>query len=137
MPPTRRSVRERKAAGGGAGPLRRLRRLCLALPGAVEHLSHGEPTWRVRTGGPTFAMFDNHHHGAAHVSVYLASPVEVQQALVTTDPERYWVPPYVGHRGWVAIILDTDPDWTTVERLLRAAFERLAAPPPSARRRQR
>jgi predicted DNA-binding protein (MmcQ/YjbR family) len=73
-------------------------------------------------------MFDNHHHGAAHVSVYLASPAEVQQALVAAEPERYWVPPYVGHRGWVAVVLDTGPDWERVGELVRAAFEFLALP---------
>lgn len=125
---SRSPVKARKAAGGGAAQLRRLRPLCLGLPGAVEHRSHGEPTWRVREGGPTFAMFDNHHHGAPEISVWLASPPEVQEALVAAAPARYRVPPYVGVRGWVAVVLDAGTDWRALAGLLRAAFERQAAP---------
>lgn len=131
------AVRARKRVGGGARELGRLRALCLALPGAVEHLSHGEPTWRRGPGGLTFAMFDNHHHGGAHVSVYLAAPPEVQRALVAAEPDRYWVPPYVGHRGWVAVILDTGPDWERVGELVRAAFDFQGAPRRAPRRRAR
>jgi hypothetical protein len=46
----------------------RLRRICMALPEANEKLSHGEPTWFAGKG-KVFAMLDDHHHGAAHLSV--------------------------------------------------------------------
>jgi predicted DNA-binding protein (MmcQ/YjbR family) len=124
----------RKAAGDGPGSLGRLRKLCLGLPGAVEQVSHGEPTWRVGPTGRVFAMYDDHHHGAAHVSVWLPTPPEVQQGLVAAEPERYWVPPYVGHRGWVAVILDGRTDWTMLGRLVRSAYEAVSR--PRARRRQ-
>ena len=128
------STRARKAAGGGAPELKRLRQLCLALPGAIEKPSHGEPTWFTGPKGKVFAMFDNHHHGAAHISVHVAAPMELQQVLVKADPDRYWVPPYVGHRGWVGVILDTSPDWDEVAGLLRASFEHVRAPKPRAKR---
>jgi hypothetical protein len=76
-------------------------------------------------------MFDNHHHGAAHTSVYVPATHEVQAALVADDPERYWVPPYVGHKGWVAIILDTGPDWRMVARLVQEGFAMVATPKSS------
>ena len=118
--------------GTGAPILERVRRILLALPGAIEKPSHGEPTWFTGPKGKVFAMFDDHHHGAAHVSVWLATPVEVQQALVAKEPARYFVPPYVGVRGWVGAVLDAaaDPDWDAIEALARGAFQRVAAPKP-------
>lgn len=115
--------------GSGAAELARLRPLCLAIDGAFEKLSHGEPTWFTGPKGKCFAMFDNHHHGAEHVSVWIPAPPDVQRALVASQPERYWVPPYVGHKGWVAIVLDTKPDWKVVASMLKEAFALVAAPP--------
>jgi hypothetical protein len=117
-----------RTARPGQGELDRLRAIVLALPGAVEKLSHGEPTWFTGPKGKVFAMFDDHHHGAAHVSVWLATPAEVQQALVAKEPARYFVPPYVGVRGWVGAFLDADPDWDAIEALARGAFQRVATP---------
>ena len=77
-------------------------------------------------------MFDNHHHGAPHISAYFAATVDVQEVLVAQDPARYWVPPYVGHKGWVAVVLDTRPDWKAVARLAQESFTMIASP---ARRR--
>lgn len=121
-------VRARKAAGGGGTELARLRKILRSIPGAVEKLSHGEPTWFTGEKGRVFAMFDNHHHAGAHISVYVPAPPGLQQMLVTAEPERYWVPPYVGHKGWVALILDQSPDWDRVELLVRAAFDEMARP---------
>ena len=122
------TVAGRKASGGGQAELAHLRKILLAIPGAVEKLSHGEPTWFTGEKGRVFAMFDNHHHGAAHISVYLPVPPELQKALVAAERERYWVPPYVGHKGWVAIILDGKPDWDRVELLAHEAFRELSRP---------
>jgi predicted DNA-binding protein (MmcQ/YjbR family) len=122
-------VRARKAAGGGGAELERLRKICLAIPGAVEKPSHGEPTWFTGPKGKVFAMFDNHHHGGAHISVYVPASHEVQEMLVAQDPDRYWVPPYVGKKGWVAIVLDTEPDWKAVARLVQEGFATVASPP--------
>src|SRR5690606_28743350 len=61
-------TRARSAAG--ARVLERLRAICLALPEANERVSHGEPTWFAGKG-KVFAMFDDHHHGADRVAVWL------------------------------------------------------------------
>jgi predicted DNA-binding protein (MmcQ/YjbR family) len=131
----RGTVRSRKAAGGGGGELARLRAICLAIPGAVEKLSHGEPTWFTGPRGKVFAMFDNHHHGGEHISAYFAATMDAQEMLIAQDPQRYWRPPYVGHRGWIAVILDTGPDWEAVEHLAREAFAMIAAPRRKSSRR--
>src|SRR3977135_1598062 len=65
----------------------RLRRICMALPEANEKLSHGEPTWFAGKG-KVFAMLDDHHHGAAHLSVWLPQPLRGQEDLIDSEPRR-------------------------------------------------
>ncbi len=102
-------------------PLERLRAICLALPDATEKMAWGEPTFRVRD--KLFAQFDNHHHGADHVAVWLAMPLGAQEGLVYAEPRRFFVPPYVGKRGWVGVRLDGRPDWQHIEDLVREAYK--------------
>jgi hypothetical protein len=101
-------------------PVDRLRAICLALPETIEKLSHGEPTWHVR--GRMFATLDDHHHGEDRLAVWLAAALGDQETLVASDPERFFVPPYVGHRGWVGVRIDGRPDWRVVTRLVRDAY---------------
>src|SRR5688500_6335971 len=104
------SVSARKGRARKSVELEKLRKLCLSIEGAVEKTSHGEPTWFAGKGGKVFAMFDDHHHGAPHISVWIPTPaIEVQRGLVKSNPDRFWVPPYVGSKGWVGVILDTGP----------------------------
>ena len=110
----------------GNAPTVRLRKICLALPDATEKIAWGEPTWRV--GGKLFAQMDTHHHGADHIAVWLPMPLGAQEALVEADAEQFFVPPYVGHRGWVGVRIDRDPDWGVVAGLVEEAY-RLIAPP--------
>jgi hypothetical protein len=110
---------------GDRRTVERLRAICLALPEANERLSHGEPTWFAGKG-KSFAMLDNHHHGAPHLSVWLPQPPGVQESLIDSDPERFFRPPYVGPSGWVGVVLDTGPDWGMVEGLVREAFVHVA-----------
>ncbi len=105
--------------------LERLRKICLALPEANERVSHGEPTWFAGKG-KCFAMLDDHHHGAAHVSVWLPLPPGAQADLVASAPERFFRPPYVGASGWVGVVLDEKPDWELVASLVRDAFVHVA-----------
>lgn len=125
--------------------LARIRATCLAQPEATEQVAWGEPTWRL--GGKLFAQFDDHHHGGAHVSVWLPAPEGAQAALIDAEPEHIWRPPYVGHKGWIAVKLDTDPPWSMVEALVAQAYQliaskqrpkrpKLTAGRPTARRRR-
>lgn len=107
--------------------LARLRAICLALPEAQERLSHGEPTWFAGKG-KVFAMLDDHHHGAEHISVWLPAGLGAQEALVDSDPKRYFRPPYVGGSGWVGVTLDTRPDWSSVAWLVEQAYRHVAHP---------
>ena len=109
----------------GKEPLARLRAICLALPEATEKISHGEPTWFAGKG-KVFAMLDDHHHGAAHLSVWLPAGVGAQEMLIESDPKRYFRPPYVGGQGWVGVVLDTRPDWVKVAWLVEQAYRLVA-----------
>jgi len=88
--------------------LRRVRRICLAMPEATEKLSHGEPTFFVRK--KVFTMFANNHHGDGHIGIWIPAPPGLQALLIHDAPETYFRPPYVGVRGWVGIELDAIGD---------------------------
>ena len=81
-----------------------------------------------------FATFDNHHHGAPHVGVWLAMPLGAQEALVYQDPKRFFVPPYVGPRGWVGVRLDGRPSWKQVETVVRESYDSIKNKNPLPRR---
>lgn len=105
--------------------LERLRWICLALPETTERQSHGEPTWFVRDK-KTFVTYANHHHDD-RLAFWCAAPEGFQRMLVEAAPRRFFVPPYVGTRGWVGIRLDVEPDWDEIERMVEAAY-RMVAP---------
>lgn len=109
-----------------AAILKKLRKACLALPEIEERESHGAPCWFIR-GKKQLAAFDDHHHGVDHVAVWMPAGPGVQDSLVEMDPDRFFSPPYVGHRGWIGVRLDRDTDWDEVAGLLEDAF-RLVAP---------
>ncbi len=119
MPPVTRSRAKDNAL------VERLRKVCLALPEANERVSHGEPTWFAGKG-KVFAMLDNHHHGAAHLGVWLPQPRGAQERLISADRTRFYRPPYVGPKGWVGVVLDTAPDWKRVAELVRDAYSFVA-----------
>jgi predicted DNA-binding protein (MmcQ/YjbR family) len=106
--------------------LKRLREICLALPEATEKPfgGHTDPTWRVRD--KIFVMFNGADHGD-EVSLWCKAPPGAQDVLVAGDPARFFVPPYVGHNGWVGVRLDLPVDWDFVAGLVTDSY-RLTAP---------
>ena len=83
--------------------LERVRRICEALPGTTEKLSHGEPTFFV--GKKVYVMFSNNHHGGGHIAVWVPAPLGLQDVLIEASPKTFYKPPYVGVRGWIGIEL--------------------------------
>jgi predicted DNA-binding protein (MmcQ/YjbR family) len=100
----------------------RLRAICLALPGAAEKPMRRGPTYRVNDR--IFAM-ERPHDGA--VAVWCKAPAGSQAVLIGADPDRFFVPPYVGPKGWIGIRLDKRPDWNEVAALIERSY-RLIAP---------
>ena len=104
--------------------LERLRRLCLSIPGSIEKISHGEPTFF--TPRRVFAMFANNHHGDGHVAVWLPAGPGVQEAMIEEAPDIFFRPPYVGPAGWIGVeMAKIDDDW--LGALIREAFNRTVA----------
>lgn len=105
--------------------LARLRKICLGLPEAAEKEAWGDPTWRVRT--KIFAMQKGNVAGH-RPSLWLKAGDGVQAALVDADPALFFVPPYVGHQGWIGVHLDGGRlDWSMLEDLIEESY-RLTAP---------
>lgn len=105
-------------------PLDQLRALCTAFPEVTERLSHGEPTWFVRDK-KTFVTYANHHHDD-RLGFWCAAPPGAQAVLVEGDPVRFFVPPYVGHRGWLGVYLDVEVDWEHVALIVEDAYRAVA-----------
>ncbi|MGH2585390.1 MAG: MmcQ/YjbR family DNA-binding protein [Dehalococcoidia bacterium] len=102
-------------------PLARVRALCLGLPETEERLSHGEPTFFVQ-GKRVFVMYANHHHNDGRLGLWCNAPPGVQRELIEKDSRRFFVPPYVGYRGWIGVRLDVDPDWEEIAGIIERAY---------------
>ncbi len=101
-----------------------LRRACLALPGVEERINHGMPTFAVvkRT-----AFCNLHEHPAdGRPPLWFKAAAGVQAELVDQEPERFFVPPYVGPRGCVGLRLDVDLDWDEVAAVVEDAWRLVA-----------
>ena len=103
-------------------PIAHLRRICLALPEAVEAAGVGSPSFTVRK--KIFAM---HHPQGGRPSLWLKAPRGFQDMVVSSEPERYFVPPYVGHHGWVGVWLDVEVDWDVMTDWIEESY-RMTAP---------
>jgi hypothetical protein len=104
---------------------RRMRALAADLPEVTERVSHGALTFFVR-GKRTLAYLSDDHHGDGRLALIYPAPPGVQAEVLAADPERFFRPPYVGHRGWVGLRLDLDPDWDEVADVLEEAYRTIA-----------
>jgi hypothetical protein len=107
--------------------LARIREICLALPEVTERLSHGAPTFFVRGKRP-FLMVLTNHHGDGRFAIWCAAEGGIQEVLVEADPERFFRPPYVGHRGWLGLRLDLSLDWEELTGIVEDAYAEIAPP---------
>jgi hypothetical protein len=107
--------------------LETVRQICLVFPEASERPSHGEPTFFVG-GKRSFATFWDNHHGDGRLAVLCAAPAGMQAAFVEADPERFFVPPYVGHRGWIGFRLDRGFERDELAGILEDAYGEVAPP---------
>jgi hypothetical protein len=116
------------AGGDGTAEVERalaaVRRACQGLPEVSERLSHGAPTFFIR-GKVTFVMFMHDHHGDAQLAIWCAAPAGVQAEMVETEPERFFRPPYVGHRGWLGVLL-AGLEQDELDAIVREAYRTVA-----------
>lgn len=120
-------------SSNGDAELARLRKICLALPGAEEKIAWGAPTFRVN--GKLFAMFANNHHGDGRIAVWCNAPEGAQADLVTADPKHFFVPPYVGVGGWVGVRLDRKLAMGAIAAIIDQAYRTTAEKRAKVRKR--
>jgi hypothetical protein len=96
-----------------------VRQICLSIPGTIEKVSHGEPTFF--TPKRVFVMLANNHHDDGHVAVWIPAAPGAQAALIEEAPDTYFRPPYVGPAGWVGVELSKVDD-EQLGALIREAF---------------
>jgi hypothetical protein len=98
----------------------------MAFPEVTERPSHGAPTWFVR-GKSTFVTVREHgHHDNDFPHLWCAAPPGAQGELIAEAPERFFRPPYVGHRGWLGVRLDGTVDWAEIAELCADAYRTIA-----------
>lgn len=102
--------------------LERLRAVCLAYPEATEGEGVGSPSFKVRE--KIFAM---HHPMDGRPSMWCKAPRGFQEVIIASDPERFFVPPYVGQHGWVGMWLDVEQDWGQIHDMIDESY-RMTAP---------
>jgi hypothetical protein len=101
-----------------------VRRLCLALPGTTEKVSHGSPGF---FAGRQFVMlWPDGHHDHTFPHLWCAARPGVQEGLVAMRPERFFRPPYVGGRGWLGVRLDRRVSRAELASLIEDAFRCVA-----------
>ena len=100
-------------------PLTRLRSICLALPRAYEQVTWDDATFRVNGKIFVIARDDG-------TTFWCKAPPGSQHVLVNADPKRFFVPPYVGHKGWVGVRVDGKPDWDEVARIVKRSYTLVA-----------
>lgn len=101
-----------------------VREICLSFPETEEVESHGSPDFRV--AGKTFATYSINHHGDSSIALWLRMPPGSQQYYVENEPDQYFVPAYVGPKGWLGVHLDRQLTWTGIAERARNAYEHVA-----------
>ena len=110
-----------------------VREVCLSFPNSEEVSSHGSPDFRVdaqpdnpKSKGKTFATYVINHHGDGHLALWLRAPAGAQSMYVDGEPEYFFVPPYVGPKGWLGVDLDKGLSWHRIADLVREAYVEVA-----------
>src|SRR5450631_3131897 len=107
------------------GRLARLMRICLALPEAIQEQASRHATFLVRKS--VFAYYLNDHHGDGMISVCCKVLPGDNEALIAAHPARFYMPAYIGPRGWVALRLDVGGlDWNEVAELVVGSYKLIA-----------
>lgn len=115
MPSSSRSISEQRRA--------RLVKICESFPETVvDAAGESHLAFRIRKRIFAYYMFD--HHGDGIIAFTCKSSLSEQRRLVKDDPISFYVPAYLGPRGWIAIRMDLDEvDWETVSELARRAYQ--------------
>ena len=114
--------------------IKRVRSICNSIPGIVEKISHGAPTFF--TPKRVFAMFVDNHHADGRLAVWVPAATGVQADLIEEAPDNFFRPPYVGGAGWVGVELLRVND-EQLGALIREAFRLMTVKPIGSDRSKR
>src|SRR5262245_19638146 len=104
----------------------RIRKICLSFPEVTERPSHGAPTFFVRDKKTFVQVWIDGHHDDTFPHLWCAAPPGAQEAMVESEPDRFFRPPYVGGRGWIGVRLDVDVDWDEIAEICEDAYRTVA-----------
>ncbi len=121
----RQAARPTKTAKLEHPLLRQLSKVCLSLPEAARRDLNEHADFRVR--GKVFAYFLNNHHGDGIIAVCCKSELGENVDRASREPARFYLPPYIGPRGWFGLRLDGEAvDWSEVKNLLELSYALVA-----------
>jgi phosphoribosylglycinamide formyltransferase-1 len=107
------------------GVVDRITKLCLAYPETTCELSGSHATFKVRK--KVFAYFLDNHHGDGKVAVCCKTSLGENYDLAKADPVKFYLPAYIGSRGWIAIRLDVGRiNWKEIDSFVRASYRAVA-----------
>ena len=104
--------------------LEMVRTAALRWPETSERVSHGGPAFFI-AGKRCFVMFLDDHHQDGRLAIWCAAPDDVQVEMVEAEPDRFFRPPYVGHRGWLGVQL-LDVTQRELEAIVLDAYRQVA-----------
>jgi hypothetical protein len=105
--------------------LEALTKICLALPETRREDKGSHAAFLV--GKRTFAYYLNNHHGDNLISVCCKVLPGENRFLVESGPGRFYLPAYIGSRGWIALRMDLGTlDWTEVKELIHGSYLQIA-----------
>ena len=116
----------KKAAKKEDSRLAKVTKTALPLAESARQLHGSHASFLVRK--KIFAYYLDNHHGDGIVAITCKVFPGDNAALVAADPRRFYLPAYIGSRGWVALRLDLgDIDWDEVAELIAGSY-RMVAP---------
>jgi predicted DNA-binding protein (MmcQ/YjbR family) len=108
----------------------RLTAICLSLPHAERQIQGLHANFKAKK--KTFAYFVSDHHGDGIVGMLCKVLAGDNAALIKSDPKRFYMPAYVGPRGWVGLRLDVGRvDWSEVEELVKGSYQMIVGKKPA------
>jgi hypothetical protein len=115
-----------KQLGESARRRERLFEICMRLPEITyESVGDGHIAFRIRKKTFAYYLFD--HHSDGMISFCCKSNLSEQRRLIRTDAETFFLPAYLGAKGWIGIRLDLEEvEWEVVSELARRAFQSTA-----------
>jgi hypothetical protein len=102
-----------------------LTKICLALPGTTREDKESHAAFLV--GKKIFTYYLNNHHDDNIISVCCKVLPGENRFLVESGPARFYLPAYIGPRGWIGLRMDlATVNWAEVKELIHGSYLQVA-----------